>query len=52
MEKIMNKENEWDHRMETGIVKGPVKEVARNEMVQTMPKMKSGKPTGPSEVWR
>ena len=50
MEKIMNEENEWDHIVETDVVEGPVEKVARNEIVETMQKMKSGKATGPSEV--
>ena len=50
MEKIMNEENEWDHAMETDVVEGLVEKVARNEIVEAMQKMKSGKATGPSEV--
>ena len=50
MEKIMNKENEWDHMVETDIVEGPVEKVARNEIVEAMQRMKSGKATGPPEV--
>ena len=50
MEKIMNEENKWDHMVETGVVEGPVEKVARNEIVQAMQKMKSGKASGPSEV--
>ena len=36
--------------METDVVEGPVKKVARNEIVEAMQTMKSGKATGPSEV--
>ena len=50
MEKINNSENERDHLVETDVVEGPVEKVARNEIVETMQKMKSGKATGPSEV--
>ena len=50
MEKIMNEENEWDHMVETDVVEGPVEKVARNEIVEAMQRMKSGKATGPSEV--
>ena len=50
MKKIMNEENEWDHTMENGVVEGPVKNVARNEIVEVMQKVKSGKTTGRSEV--
>ena len=49
MEKIMNEENEWSHMVETH-VEGPVEKVTRNEIVETMQKMKSGKATEPSEV--
>ena len=50
MEKIMNKENEWDRMVETDLVEGPVEKVARNEMVEAIQSMKSGKATEPSEV--
>ena len=50
MEKIMNKENEWDHMVETDVVERPVEKVARNEIVEPMQKIKSGKAPGPSEV--
>ena len=50
MEKIINEENEWDHLLETDVVEGPVEKVTRNEIVEAMYKMKSGKATGPSEV--
>ena len=43
--KIINKENKWNHMVETD-VEGPVEKVARNEIVQAMQKMA----TGPSEV--
>ena len=46
----MNEENEWDHMVETDVVKGPVEKVARNEIVEAMQRMKSGKATGLSEV--
>ena len=50
MEKIMNKENKWDHMVETDVVERPVEKVARNKIVEPMQKMKSGKPIEPSEV--
>ena len=50
MEKIMNKENEWDQIVETDVVEGPVEKVARNEVVKAMQNIKSGKATGPFEV--
>ena len=46
----MNEENKWDHMVETDVVVGPVEKVARNEIVEAMQKMKSGKATGPLEV--
>ena len=36
--------------MKTDIVEGPVEKVARNEIVEAMQKMKSGKATGQFEV--
>ena len=50
IEKIMNEENQWDHMVETDVVEGPVENVARNEIVRAIQKMKSGKATAPSEV--
>ena len=50
MEKIMIEEKEQDHMVEFHVVEGPVEKVARNEIVEAMQKMKSGKATGPSEV--
>ena len=50
MEKIMNKENKWDHVVETDAVEGPAEKVACNEIMEAMQRMKSGKATGPSEV--
>ena len=34
----------------TDVVEGPVEKLARNEIVEAMQRMKSGKATGPSEV--
>ena len=50
MKKSMNEHNKWDHMVETDVVKRPVEKVARNEIVEAMQSMKSGKATGPSEV--
>ena len=36
--------------MEIDVVEGPVEKVARNEIVEAMQRMKSGKATGLSEV--
>ena len=50
MERIMNEKNEWDHMVKTDAVEGPVEKVTRNEIVEAIQKMKSGKATGLSEV--
>ena len=50
MKKIMNEENELDRMVETDVVKGPVKKVVHNDIVEAVQSMKSGKATGPSEV--
>ena len=50
MEKIMNEENEWDRMVETDLVEGPVGKVVRDEIVEAIQSMKSGKATGTSEV--
>ena len=50
MEKIMNEKSEWDRMVETDLVEGPVEKVVRNEIVEAMQSMKSGKATGTSEV--
>ena len=47
---IMNEENEWDYMVKTDLVEEPMEKVARNEIVEVMQMMKSGKATGPSEV--
>ena len=50
IEKTINEESEWNHMMETDVVEGPVEKLARNEIVEAIQSMKSGKATGPSEV--
>lgn len=50
MEKIMNKENTWDHMADAEVVEGAVQCVTRLEIVQAIKRMKLGKATGPSEV--
>ena len=50
MEKIMNEENEWDRMVETDLVEGPVEKVVRNEIVEAIQSMKSGKATGTYEA--
>ena len=36
--------------VEINVVEGPVERVGRNEIMEAMQRMKSGKATGPSEV--
>ena len=50
MERIMNKENEWDQNVQADLVEGPVERVSREEVVEALGKMKAGKAAGPSEV--
>ena len=50
MENIMNEENEWERMVETDLVEGSVEKVVRNEIVEAIQTMKSGKATGTSEV--
>ena len=49
MERIMNKENEWDQNVKAELVEGPVERVSREEVVKAIRKMKVGKAAGPSE---
>ena len=46
----MNVENQWDQKVETDMVEGPVEGVTDKEVVEAMNKMKLGKAAGPSEV--
>ena len=50
MERIMNEENLWDHNVEGDAVEGPVVCVSREEVLQALNKMKTGKALDPSEV--
>ena len=50
MERIINEENDWDHNVEGGAVEGPVVCVCREEVLQALNEMKTGKAPGPSEV--
>ena len=50
MEKIMNKENDGDHNVEGDAVEDPVVCVGREEVLQAVIKLKTGKSHGPSEV--
>ena len=49
MEKIMNKENEWDQMVETGVVARSVEKVTGKKTVKATQKMKSGKANKPSK---
>ena len=50
MEKIMNKENNWDQMVESDVMEGPVEKVTSKEITEAMQKTKSGKAAGLSEV--
>ena len=49
-ERIINEENHWDHSVEGDAVEGPVVCVSREEVLQALNEMKTGKAPGPSEV--
>ena len=49
-EKIINKENDWDHVTEVSMVEGLIKNVTREEMAIAIIVMKPGKAAGPFEV--
>jgi len=40
MEKVMNEENEWDHRISAGIKEGPANCIRIDEVAAAMKKMK------------
>ena len=50
MERIMNEENDWDHNVEGDAVEGRVVCLSREEVLQALNEMKTGKNPGPSEV--
>ena len=50
MERIINEENDWDHNVEADTVESPVVCVGREEVLQALNEMKTGKAPGPSEV--
>ena len=50
MERVMKKENDWDHNVEGDAVEGPVVCVSIEEVLLALNEMKKGKVTGPSEV--
>ena len=47
MEQIMNEENDWDHNVEGDAVEGPVVCVSREEVLQALNELKTGKVPGP-----
>ena len=49
MERIMNEENDRDQNVEGEAVEGPVVCVNREEMLQALNEIKTGKAHGPSE---
>ena len=49
MERIMNEENAWDHKVDAAILP-PVKKVSQKEMREVIRKMKQGKAARLSEV--
>ena len=50
MERIMHEENDWDHNVEGDAVEGQVGCVGREEVLQAISEMKTGKAPGPSQV--
>ena len=50
MERIMNEENECDHNVEGDAVEGPAVCISREEVLQALNDMKTGKAPGTSEV--
>ena len=50
MERIMDDENDWDHNVEGDAVEGSVHYVSREEVLEALNEMKTGKATGPSQV--
>ena len=46
MERIMNEENDWDRNVEGDVVEGPVVCVSREEVLQALIEMKTGKASG------
>ena len=43
-EKLIKKENEWDHRISTGVKKGPAGCIKTSEVTAALKRMKSIKP--------
>ena len=51
MEEMMNKENDWDHMIESSMVEGRIEKITHKEMAIAIKSMIPGKTDGPSEVW-
>ena len=50
MKQIMNKESNWDHNVEGDAVEGLVDCACRDEVLQALNEIKTGKALGPSDV--
>ena len=50
VERIMNEENDWDNNVERDAVEGPVVCVSREEVLQALNEMKTGKAPVASDV--
>ena len=50
MERIVNEENAWDHKVDAAVVEGPVEKVSRKKVREAIRKMKPGKAAGLSEI--
>ena len=50
LERTMNEENDWNRNVEGDAVESPVLCVSREEVLQTLNDMKTGKAPGPMEV--
>ena len=50
MERIMNEENAWDHKVDAAMAEGPVAKLSHKEVKEAIRKMKQGKAAGLSEV--
>ena len=46
MEKIMNEENSWNHKVDAAIAEGPVEKVSHKEVRAAIRKIKLGKAVG------
>ena len=46
MEKLMNEENEWDHRISAGVKEGPADCIRTDEITAALKKMKRHKAPG------